>query len=408
MLKKSALFLITLLSFSFLTGCNGNATKKEETQETTTSTLKSDSSKTTETKKIAEATEKEYDKKFNEISRVIAGLPVDSSSKYYNITQTVSWKRFAKTMDSSWAKLEKDRLGKVRTWRETELAGVNDGRDLFYPFSGPDFLHAYSFFNKSKNMYMFGLEGAGSLPKLDKKSEKDMVNYYASVQKYLAEIMSKSYFITKKMLANLYRVNGMTPIICIFMVRTGNTVTSIQPMNLDSTGKMVPFDTTGLKVAKKSDFHGVKIDYLDSETKELKSVYFYSGDMADGTVTTKSSLYKYLNNMPENCNGMLKSASYLLHYGTFNQVRNAMMNRCQNILQDDTGIAYRFYKNDKKHKWDFNLYGVYFKPIGDFKGVDQPDLEKAYKDTSKVKPLPFGIGYHWMNRKDSWFLVTKK
>jgi hypothetical protein len=309
-------------------------------------------------------------------------------------------------MDSSWAKAEKDRFSKMREWRETELAGINiEGRDLFYPFSGPDFVHAYSFFNKARNMYMFGLEGPGSLPNVEKRSQKEMGNYYLSVQHYLRDVMSKSYFITKRMLAGLYQVNGMTPIICVFLVRTGNTVMGIQAMKLDAQGKIVPYDTTGMSQKQKENYKVIRIDYLDAQTQQPKSIYYYSGDLQDLAIKENSPIYHYLNNMPLGCNGMLKSASYLLHGDNFSKARKAMLDRCAAILQDDTGVAYRFYEKDK---WELTFYGVYVKPVGDFPWANQQDLAKAFKDTSKVKPLPFGIGYHWFNRKDNLILAKKK
>jgi hypothetical protein len=405
MLKSFAACLIALF---LLSACDSR--KPSEQKTASLDTLATVVADTVAEKVKEEKTKPEEnipaDAAVNELSRVIAGMSVEESSPYFKLTQTAAWKKYAHTMDSSWSKLDKGRLTKMRTWRETELKDISDERELFYPFSGPDFVHAYNFFNRTKVMHMFGLEGVGSLPDVSKRSEKDMANYYASIQNYLREVMEKSYFITKKMLRNLYQVNGMTPILCTFIVRAGNTVQSIQPMRLDTNGTMIPLDTTRLTAKQKANFKAVKITYEDGESKQIKSIIYYSGDLADYAFKEGSPIYKYLYNMPQNCNGLLKSASYLLYGMNFTKVRNAMLDRCSNILQDDTGVGYRFY--DKK-AWNFIYYGVYDKPIGDFPWAEQKDLRKAFKDsTSDVRPLPFGIGYHWYNRKDNLILARKR
>ena len=391
--------LVFGLTFAGLMGCNNSSARHENNHDSTARHNPDSAAHAALVKPDIPA----YDKSFNEIARIIAGLPVDSASAFAKITRTAAWKRYATNMDSSWAKLERERLRKMRDWRDTELTAFNaDNRDLFYPFSGPDFVHAYNLFPKAKNMYMFGLESVGSLPEISKKSEKDMANYYNSVQNYLRDVLSKSYFITSRMAAGLYTVNGMTPVICVFMVRDGNTVTGIQPMKISANGTLTPADPGKEKMA-----NAVKIDYLDSKTQEPKSVYYYSGDLQDTAIRDGGAISKYLNGMPEGCNGFLKSASYLLGGENFSKVRKAMMLRCKAILQDDTGIAYRYYKKDE---WNFTLYGVYVKPVSDFgTWAYQADLQKAFADKNNApKPLPFGIGYHWHRRQDNLIVAIKK
>ena len=66
------------------------------------------------------------------------------------------------------------------------------------------------------------------------------------------------------------------------------------------------------------------------------------------------------------------------------------------VLQDDSGIAYRFFE---KKDWDIKLYGQYSEPITDFKGVTQDDLQYEYnKHAKEIEPLSFVLGYHWESR----------
>jgi hypothetical protein len=57
-------------------------------------------------------------------------------------------------------------------------------------------------------------------------------------------------------------------------------------------------------------------------------------------------------------------------------------------LQDDSGIAYRFFD---KTKWNIQLYGTYEKPIPVFNYCYQGDIKAAYAKGSK--PFDFKYGY---------------
>ncbi len=85
-----------------------------------------------------------------------------------------------------------------------------------------------------------------------------------------------------------------------------------------------------------------------------------------------------------------------MNYGTFSIIRNICLAKSKSILQDDTGIAFRYVD---KSKWNYKLYGSYIKPVDDFSGVWQDDLSATYKkDSANVKKLAFSLGYHWGNQ----------
>jgi hypothetical protein len=77
-----------------------------------------------------------------------------------------------------------------------------------------------------------------------------------------------------------------------------------------------------------------------------------------------------------------------------------ILSKSKSILEDDTGIPYKYLPGDK---WNVSLYGVYENPVKDFSGVFQADLLKAYQDTmhNKPKKLPFSLGYHWGSNKQN-------
>ena len=77
-----------------------------------------------------------------------------------------------------------------------------------------------------------------------------------------------------------------------------------------------------------------------------------------------------------------------MHKSYFNQVRRTVLRRSRYILQDDSGIAMKYFQ---KGAWQFNYYGTYRRPINLFAKQYQPALTAAYRDTlHRPKALPFG------------------
>ena len=74
-------------------------------------------------------------------------------------------------------------------------------------------------------------------------------------------------------------------------------------------------------------------------------------------------------------------------------MRGLVLAKSRFVLQDDTGIPWRYYKKDKA-TWQAAFFGRYTKPIAIFHYNRQVDLAAAYAD-SLHRPglLPFYLGY---------------
>ena len=72
-------------------------------------------------------------------------------------------------------------------------------------------------------------------------------------------------------------------------------------------------------------------------------------------------------------------------------MRSLILGQSTSILQDDSGMPFRFLRPPD---WRVTLYGHYEKPVKDFNYGYQPDLARAYA-SGQPKPLPFSYGYHW-------------
>ena len=82
----------------------------------------------------------------NEQARFLAGMPQEGSS-LAGLAQRGEFNSHAKELDATWADAEQRQLGPVRAWAPLGLPeAVGDTSPLLYVFSGPDFLHAYTFF----------------------------------------------------------------------------------------------------------------------------------------------------------------------------------------------------------------------------------------------------------------------
>ena len=95
-----------------------------------------------------------------------------------------------------------------------------------------------------------------------------------------------------------------------------------------------------------------------------------------------------------------------MHVQYFTDIRKMIFAQSQSIFQDDTGIPYRDFKENKD--WSVTLYGEYAKPVKDFGDEKfQRDLDSAYK-AGKKEPLPFSLGYHWGTDKQNYMLIKKR
>ncbi|MCS6822663.1 MAG: hypothetical protein NZ529_00080 [Cytophagaceae bacterium] len=382
-------------------GCTENKNKSETISADSANTQQTSEKQGTTTSSIALT----YDKKFDQIASVIAGIKQQPGSEYSYIDTTAAWKSFSKSFDSVWAAIDKKRFSKMREWAKTEHAEqYNSTTDVFYPFSGPDILNAHILFPNAKTYTLLALEPIGELPDIKSMNALQRQNYYNSVEKSLNDVFKKSYFITMKMISDLqkYNVNGTVPLMCLFLKRTGNTITNIRYVAIDSTGKITE-EAASQKDSK--SVKGVRIDFISAPgSTDVRSVYYFKVDLMDGPLRSNVAMTNYLKNMGT-VYTYLKSASYLLHYKEFSTVRNIIFEKSDMILQDDSGIAYRFF--DQK-KFKIQLYGRYADPVADFPHIKEPDLRKAYEsDSSKVKELPFELGYHWGTKQHNMLKAVK-
>ncbi|OJJ17659.1 hypothetical protein BKI52_27750 [marine bacterium AO1-C] len=335
------------------------------------------------------------------VARIMAGLPLPETApeSIKQLRQTNNVKAHYTQFDIAWKKLEAKKLTKIRKWRDSEIPDFNkEGTNLFYPFAGPDFLNAYMLFPSCENYLLFGLEKIGKLPTANQLKG----NYLYSLRKSLSILMNRNYFITRDMMNNLNsNVKGVLPLVAVFMARGGNKILSIQKVYIQKDGKpkYVAFDDNkyypGLK--------GVTIEFKNDNRDLPQRMYYFGTNFVDASMRSKGHLVKFIKSFANKMT-FTKSASYLLHGYNFSTIRNIVLNNTSAVVQDDTGVPYRFYKD----QWNVKLYGKYARPVRDFKYGFQRDLNQRFRTDKTIKPIDFTFGYHWWTDKSSILVCRKK
>jgi len=339
----------------------------------------------------------------NSIAQLLAAVPISSKGFETISNEAVSKKHYLE-FEKSWNVLKDKRLTKIKKWQTRELAEWKTNTyNLFYPFSGPDFLNAFELFPNADNYLMFGLEQIGDLPTKDKLKGWYLDAYLTGVRNGLSEIFSRNYFITSRMSGALNgQVKGVLPILSVFLARTGNEIMSIQKVYLQKDGRALdkPFQDNSLQL-----FSGVHIIFKNSNRELTQHIYYFSVDVSDAPLLYKTELLKFIKDMPQKVT-LVKSASYLLHTNNFMTIRQLIIDESIAVLQDDTGVPYKYFPASA---WDLQLYGKYAKPIADFNYGYQPDLnQKFVTDAAQVKPIDFTFGYHWWTDNSSILYFKRK
>jgi len=330
----------------------------------------------------------------DDTARFLAGLQPSEGSPLAPLTKDPAWQHHARFFDSAFAQLEQRQIAKVRSWADTNLAAPKP--TMFYFFSGPDFLYANAFYSKASTYVMAALEPAGSVPDLTKMSRGNVNSALGNIEHSLATIMNFSFFITKHMKTDLHvgQISGALPLLFVFMERSGKSIREVTPVTLDEDGKV----NTGGEGAKANAARGVRIIFAGTDGVE-KTLYYFSTDLSNSGVKN-SGFLKFCETLAPG-NSLIKSASYLLHSGSFTTARDFLLANSATIIQDDSGIPLGNY-NPKK--WRFFPFGHYAGPIGEFPGRYQQSYAELFR---RAQPMDFGIGYRWRTHDSNLLLSVK-
>ncbi len=327
----------------------------------------------------------------NDTARYLAGMMPSPDSPLMALTKDPAWQRHARFFDQAFAQLDQRQMSKVRAWSEANLAAPKP--TMFYMFSGPDFLYANAFYPKATTYVLSALEPPGSVPDLTKVPRGSVDAALANVEHSLGTILSFSFFITKKMKVDLHegQVNGAMPLLYVFLARSGKTIKSVSTVALDDKGTVN--DNPAANATR-----GLKIAFAGSDGVE-KTLYYFSTDLSDSGVRN-SGFLKFCATLAPG-GSFIKSASYLLHSGSFSTVRDFILANSATIIQDDSGIPLGYYS---PKKWRFFPFGHYAGPISEFPGRYQQSYAELFR---RAQPMDFGIGYRWRSHESNLLLSVR-
>jgi hypothetical protein len=329
-------------------------------------------------------------------AKFLAGLPINGTP-LENYASSSGWKTHATDLDRAWKQFDERQLAKIRDWAPQALGpAYQDSGPMYYMFSGPDFLYANAFFPNASTYILCGTEPVGPIPDIAKMPQPVLSSALANLRKSLDSVLNWSFFITKNMKVDLrqQQLSGTLPLLYVFLARAGCTIESVELVALDKEGAFVP--------QGKGTTPGVKITFTGPAARP-QTLYYFTTDLADWAVKAMPNFGKFCEQQGQGVT-LLKAASFLMHSDNFSQVRGYLLAHSKIILQDDSGIPYRFFTNDK---WTVRFYGRYAGPINRFLKYPQPDLSKD-NAASNPPPLPFSFGYQWRPSRSSLMIATPK
>ncbi|NJO89601.1 MAG: hypothetical protein HC831_12115 [Chloroflexia bacterium] len=329
----------------------------------------------------------------------------NSSIKYADTNKV--WLQHKKTFTKFWDSADAARIQPISKWARDEVKVLADSvKSLFYPFSGPDFIHANIFFPNAEKIVMLGLERVGKVPEVHDLSDKKLDTFLKAVRQSLDSIFIWGYFMTNDMrkdFASSLELQGLTPVIMLTIAKSGFEIDTVKRITLNSQGKVVG----SLKGSKDNDspwdtyISGVELSYNKPGEKMIRKLYYFSHDASDKSMNLSPGFTKFLASQKFDAT-YLKAASYLCN--SFATVRKFALD-VDYVFQDASGLLYSYF--DKK-TWYHQLWGGYTRPIYAFKWAQQNDLKKAYVSDSTIQDIPFKIGYSSRIGKSNLMLFTKK
>ena len=335
------------------------------------------------------------DARLTSAAQLLAGAATDYTA-HERIAALEAWQAHRAALAPRWERLQRERLSVIETWRNQVLGSdISTCRTMLYPFSGPDFLNAYLLFPRCDTYVMFGLEAPGAVPPFESMSADEAALYLNDMRVALTDFLARNYFITSRMAKQLQtpRLKGVLPLMLASMGLLDVRIIAVEPFDLG------PGSEAARRAGRRAQ--GAKITFSHAQVGKPQTLYYLSLDATDKALAANPEFLPFLAQFGSSVT-FLKSASYLLHGNEFAGTRKVLLDSTDLLVQDDTGIPYRYLRD---RGFEVRLFGRYARPIRDFNYGYQHDLAAAYRTSGKVADLPFPFGYHWQDGRSGLILA---
>jgi hypothetical protein len=332
---------------------------------------------------------------YNQTAAFIAGLKVSQRSPLYRLTRGPQYAAYRDSIGALWEQYRKKDLDNIEKWRRGHVRGTSGV--IMYPFSGPDILNALAFFPGAEEFVMIGLETPGAAPDPFVFPGDAVYAELWRVKTALRTILQLNLFRTAEMHVDLKpeSLSGITGLMMFFLARYGYDILDVKRVYIDRSGAVAEWDprSTG------RDAEGVEVVFRKRAGAPLQTARFFSIDLSDPSLSVKRGFSSFLAEK-KRFTTLLKSASYLLSYDTFQILRSYLLAGSEYVLQEDSGIPLKYFSGGE---WKISLYGTYrLLPI--FANRFQRDLDTAIKTGSKGL-LPFSFGYGFDPEKSNLMIA---
>jgi len=338
------------------------------------------------------------------LGRFLAGQPARDGSQFGQLEKEPAWSEHRRELDKAWSRIEESSLPAMRAFQKQELSAPRITQSpVFYPFSGPDALMVTVFFPENPTYIMVGLEPAGTLPDAKQLARKNLEDYLASVRETVASELSRSFFITRQM-DRQFRgqvTDGLFLPILELLVRSNHTILGSRYIRLDDGGQVVE-RPAGYHAPGRIGNKGLEIYFRRDDDQPVHKLLYFSVNLSDEALRENRPFLAFLDGLKPAAT-LLKATSYMVHKPEFSIIRERVLSKSIAVLQDDSGVPYRFFA---AAPWKVQLYGAYDRPYGSFRWLEQADLRDAYQ-SSGPKPLNFRIGYGYGRVPSNLLLATK-
>ena len=295
-------------------------------------------------------------------------------------------------------------FSKMRAWSAAELASrIPLNLPVYYFFAGPDAVSALALFLDAPVYILGGLESVGSMPAPNTLAPEAVAEGLDNLRKSAEVVLSYGHFITKDMKAELDRTafRGVLPLVYMFIAFTGGEILSARYVGVASNGTLQDYGNS--YAGSRDVLPGVRIDFR-REGAGVQTLYYVQANVADDALKSNNAVLAWAGRFGAG-NVYLKAASYLLHESYFSRIRSFLLNQAASILQDDSGIPFRFFRNGGWRCW---FFGTYSGTLDIFAKHYQSDLQAAFAAPGAAAPLPFGTGYKWRLGESNLLLAVKQ
>jgi hypothetical protein len=324
-----------------------------------------------------------------DVANFLAGVPLSAGSPLSSLQRTPAYETHVTALARLSQRFDRIYFSKMRAWSAAELAPRIPMRvPVYYFFSGPDAVSVLALFPDAPVYILGGLESVGSITPPNALTQGDLLQGLDNLRKSAEVILSYGHFITKDMKAELDRTafRGVLPLIYMFIALAGGEILSTQYIGV---GGALP---------------GVRIEFRSRGRSDVQTLFYVQANVADDALRSNGALLKWAGSFGAG-NVYLKAASYLPHEPYFSRIRSFLLNYAISVLQDDSGIPFRYFRDGNWRLW---LFGTYSGTLDIFTNYYQSDLQAAFASPGTASPLPFGTGYKWRLGESNLLLAVRQ